>query len=243
VPDDAFGRVLLRLEPLAVGKLSDMCNPTLDAPRVVIEDLAYPHGLAIIEGRASTDEYSRVALFSLLAWHLYADAVARRRETAGRNLQPLQIFFEEANKVLTGVGRGEDRGGAKAQVSEIFESMWRDSRKYKIYLHLVCQTPSDIPGGIISSCNNAFIFQLKNPQDRDLATAQLARSEKGFTDENYRRFISRIPRGTCILRLGASPDMQRNEPMYARPMMLNPEEPDDVRLFYLVANRPTAQRA
>ena len=237
----AIQGVLLRLEPLAVGKLSNMYNPPPDAPRVVVEDLAYPSGLAVIEGSASMDEYSRAALFGLLAWRLYVDAVARRRESGGQNLQPVQIFFEEANKVLTGVGRNEEGGNASSKVSEIFESMWRDSRKYRIYLHLVCQTPSEIPPGIISSCNNSLIFQLKNPRDRDLAASQLARSEKGFADEPYRRFIARMPRGTCILRLGASPDIARNEPMYVRPLMVELYEPRDHELDTLVANLATPQ--
>jgi hypothetical protein len=234
--------VLLRLEPFAVGKLAGMYNDS-ESP-VAIEDLGYPHGLVVIEGGASMDEYSRAALFSLLAWHLYSDAVARRRETAGRDLQPVQLFFEEANKVLTGVGglgHGEGSSGARAQVSDIFESMWRDSRKYSIYLHLICQSPSEIPGGIVSSCNNSFVFQLKNPRDRDLAMAQLARSEKGFTDEHYKRFLSRMAKATAVLKLGTSMDIARNEPMYVRPIAVDLEEPDEAALVYLVRNGAEAR--
>ena len=234
----AIQGVLLRLEPFAVGKLADMYNISEGA--VALEDLAYPSGLCIIEGGAAMDEYSRAALFSLIAWHIYTDAVARRRETSGRDMQPVQIFFEEANKVLTGVSSGpQSDSGTRSQVSDIFESMWRDSRKYSIYLHLMCQSPSEIPPGIISSCNNSFIFQLKNAKDRDMAMSQIARSERGFVDENYKRFMSRMPRGTAILKLGLSPDVAKNEPMYVRPLMVQASEPDEGRLKYLVANKAT----
>ena len=76
-----------------------------------------PWGITVIEGGAEMDEYSKAALLSLLASILYSDAVARRREMlGGKHFPPMQIFFEEANKVLTGVsgGAASDQGSGES---------------------------------------------------------------------------------------------------------------------------------
>ena len=127
-----------------------------------------PWGLLIVEGGAEMDEYPKAALLALLSSVLYFDGVVRRRESlAGARFPPMQIFFEEANKVLTGVsGAAADQNasaGNKEQVSEVFQTFWRDGRKYKIFLHLIAQTVSALPPGILSSCNNGFFFQTKYP--------------------------------------------------------------------------------
>lgn len=107
---------------------------------------------------------------------------------------PMQIFFEEANKVLTGVsGAAADQNTSASQaeqVSEVFQTFWRDGRKYKIFMHLIAQTVSALPPGILSSCNNGFFFQTKHPQDRDLIMAHIGRSEKGIVNTEYKRYLA-----------------------------------------------------
>ena len=44
--------------------------------------------------------------------------------------------------------------------------MWRDGRKYDIFLHVLAQTVSELPPGILSSCNNGFFGQTKDDKDR-----------------------------------------------------------------------------
>jgi hypothetical protein len=105
--------------------------------------------------------------------------------------------------------------------------MWRDSRKYGVWLHVITQSPALIPPGILSSCDNLIATQLKNPKDRDLAVAAVARSEKGFVDENWRRFIARLPIGQSVARFGYSFDMAEQEPILFRPLMLMMPEPTD----------------
>ncbi len=84
-----------------------------------------PWGITVIEGGAEMDEYPRAALLSLLASILYSDAVARRRAKCWtvNIFPPMQIFFEEANKVLTGVS-GE---AASDQGSERIEAIGQPS--------------------------------------------------------------------------------------------------------------------
>jgi hypothetical protein len=145
-------------------------------------------GISILEGGAEMNEYAKIAMLGLVAWHLY-------RESIGKDAGPvLQIVFEEANKILTGTtdGGDDERSGA-ASTSALFQAMFRDGRKYRVFMHLILQTVSELPPGLLSSCNNAFFGQTKAPMDRDLMMAHLAFSEKGFTDEDYKRFLSRMP--------------------------------------------------
>jgi len=214
---------------------------------VAVEDLGLlgpeddPWGISILEGGAEMDEYAKAAILGLVAWHLYNDAVVRRRQNIGRDRPDpvLQIVFEEANKVLTGVGTtgGDNRDAGKATTAELFQAMWRDGRKYRIFLHPVVQTVSELPEGILSSCNNGFFSQTKNPKDRDLIMAHLAFSEKGFTDEDYKRFLSRMPAAMAICKLGYSQDIVHTTPFLVRPIMVPAQEPTDEEILEAMRER------
>lgn len=236
--------VLLRLEPFAEGHMARQYGPSAryEGSSQGIEDLGLlghpdrPWGITVIEGGAEMDEYPKAALLSLLASILYADAVARRREAlAGdRHFPPMQIFFEEANKVLTGVsgGAAADQGAGEGgnPVSHLFQTMWRDGRKYGVFLHLMAQTVSELPSGILSSCANVFVFQTKDPKDRDLILPHLGRSEKGLVNTEYKRYLARIPRTYAIAKLGYSDDVYWLEPVLVRPMILRCAEPSDAEI-------------
>ena len=227
---------LLRLEPLAEGELLEMYGPGYDT--IAIEDLgllgpAGDHwGMAVIEGGAQMDEFAKSALLSLIAAVLYEDAVVRRRESLdGQRFPPLQIFFEEANKVLTGVDTGsstsdKDSPGGN-QTSQIFTVMWRDGRKYKTFLHILAQTISEIPDGILSSCNNGFFGQTKHDRDRQAALAHLARNTKGFVNSEYDRFLARMTIGMFIAKLGYTSEITQTEPYLITPDFLAATEPSD----------------
>ena len=153
---------------------------------------------------------------------------------------PLQIFFEEANKVLSGVGgnAGSDSEKKGANVSAIWESMWRDARKYDIYLHLMAQTVSQLPPGILASCANVFVFQTKNALDRDLILPHLGKSEKGIVNTEYKRYLARIPKSFAIAKLGYSAEVLDLEPALIQPNMLRVSEPSDADiLFHLERNQ------
>ena len=209
--------VLLRLEQFAEENMARQYGPGRSAEPV--EDLGLlgnPEdrwGITVIEGGAEMDEYPKAALLSLLSSILYFDAVARRRETLDgyRAFPNMQIFFEEANKVLTGVSGGaasdQNAGEGGNPVSHLFQTMWRDGRKYGIFLHLMAQTVSELPSGILSSCANLFVFQTKDPKDRDMILPHLGRSEKGLVNTEYKRYLARIPRTYAIAKLGYSEDV------------------------------------
>jgi hypothetical protein len=233
--------VLLRVEQFAEGQMAWQYGAGFES--LPVEDLGLlgpkddPWGLLVVEGGAEMDEYPKAALLALLSSTLYFDSVVRRRESlAGAKFPPMQIFFEEANKVLNGVsGAAADQNasstGSNEQVSEVFQAFWRDGRKYKIFLHLIAQTVSAIPPGIFSSCNNAFFFQTKYPHDRDLVTAHIGRSEKGIVNTEYMRYLARMPRQMAIARLGYSDDVAEMEPILMHPLMVPGSEPSDQEIL------------
>jgi hypothetical protein len=218
--------ILYRLHPLVQGAAAAQYAPGADT--LALEDLARPWGLAVLEGGSFLDEFSKAFLLGWSAWHIYTDAVVRRIRRAAAPDEYLQIFFEEANKILSGIDYGQDDdGGGAAYTAEQFANMWRDSRKYGVWLHPITQSPALIPPGILSSCANLVVEQLKNPKDRDLVTAAIARSEKGFTDEEWRRFLARLPVARSVARFGYSPELAEQEPVLFRPLMLQVPEPTD----------------
>jgi hypothetical protein len=204
---------------------------------LAIEDLGLlgpsddPWGVTVIEGGAEMDEFSKSALLSVIASILYLDAVIRRREAlGGTRFPPMQIFFEEANKVLSGVdtGAASDRdvqGGSPT--AQIFLNMWRDGRKYSIFLHVLAQTVSELPQGILSSCNNGFFGQTKDDKDRSAILAYLARNTKGFVNSDYDRFIARMPMAMAIAKLGYTQEILEMEPYLIRSLILPVSEPSD----------------
>ncbi len=229
--------VLLRLEQFDDGQMLRQYGPGPDS--LSIEDLGLlgpshdPWGVAVVEGGAEMDEFSKAALFSLLANVLYADAVVRRRESlAGGKFPIMDIFFEEANKVLSGVAGGaasdnDANIAAAGSVAAIWESMWRDGRKYGVFLHLMAQTVSALPKGIFSSCANLFLFQTKDATDRDMVLPHLGKSEKGLVNTEYKRYLARIPKTYAITKLGYSTDVFDLEPVLIQPAYIQCAEPSD----------------
>ena len=229
--------LLLRVEVFEEGQMAGQYGPGADS--LAIEELGLlgpaedRWGMVVIEGGAEmSDDFAKSAILSLLASVLYFDAVTRRRESlAGSRFPPMQIFFEEANKILSGVSTGaassEGPGARGSGVSEIFQTMWRDGRKYSIFLHPVVQTISDLPDGILASCNNIFIVQTKNPRDRDMVIAHIGRSEKGFVNTEYKRYLARIPVRMAVVKLGYHEDVTQLEPMLVSPLQMPGAEPSD----------------
>ncbi|NSW52927.1 MAG: serine-rich protein [Anaerolineae bacterium] len=229
--------LLLRVETFEEGEMARQYGPGPDS--LPIEDLGLlgpaddPWGMVVIEGGAEmSDEFAKSAILSLLASVLYFDAVSRRRESlTGLKFPPMQIFFEEANKILAGVSSGgaasDQPNSTGGSVSEIFQTMWRDGRKYRIFLHLMAQTISELPEGIVSSCNNIFVVQTKNAKDRDMVMAHIGRSEKGFVNTEYKRYLARIPIKMAVVKLGYSDDVTQLEPMLVNPLYVPGSEPDD----------------
>jgi hypothetical protein len=233
---DSLEGALQRLRTFARGELARMYGPQRDQG-VVIEDLGLfgerqeQGGIVIIEGGGLSGDFAKVVLLGLISWRIYEDAMARRKESVGGLSGPLlQIFFEEANKILTGVGDKENDGPSTA-TSELFVNMWRDGAKYGFFSHFIAQSINEVPPALISSSSNAFFGQMKNPKDRDLAMAHLGFSEKGFTDEDYKRFLSRMAQAMAVVKLGLTQDIRHTTPFLTRPIMVAGLEPTDAEIL------------
>jgi hypothetical protein len=218
--------ILFRLNPLVQGAAASQFAASKNS--LAIEDLGKPWGVAIVEGGMFLDDFGKAFLLGWIGWHLYIDMVARRVHEVKTDEPLLQVFFEEANKIFTkdNPGGGEDESGG-ISASQRFGDMFRDARKYRARLHVITQAPHMIPDDIISSCNNLVVGFLKNPRDKDLVLSALARSEKGFHDEPWRRFVSDQPIGMVIGRLPYTERRELQRPFLFHPLMVDAVEPTD----------------
>jgi hypothetical protein len=222
--------ILFRLNPLVQGSAARQFAP--GPGTVPIEDLSKNDGwgVTIIEGGMFLDDFGKAFLLGWTGWHLYMDMVARRVHEVKTDEPLLQIFYEEANKIFvkeTG-GSGDETGGVSA--TQRFADMFRDARKYKSRLHVITQAPHLIADDIISSCNNVIVGYLKNPKDKDLILSALARSEKGFRDEEWRRFTDDMPIGMALGRFPYTTRREMQRPILFKPLMLDVPEPTDTEI-------------
>lgn len=220
--------ILFRLNPLVQGAASIQFAAGKDT--IPVEDFSKPWGITIIEGGMFLDEFGKAFLLGWTGWHLYMDMVSRRVHEVNTGEPLLQIFYEEANKIFVQDSGGGDDGGGGMSASQRFSDMFRDARKYKARLHVVTQAPSLIAQDIMSSCNNLVIGFIKQPRDKDLVLSALARSEKGFRDEEWRRFIDDIPIGMAIGRFPYTTRRELQRPILFRPLMLDVPEPTDAQI-------------
>jgi hypothetical protein len=107
--------------------------------------------------------------------------------------------------------------------------MWPDCRKYGIAMSFGAQSPSLLPERVWSSCNNFLVFRLKNIKDRDIATAVLGRSEKGFKDIDTTTYIATMPEQKALVLLGyRNPYGEYGlEPMLMRPWRVPARTPSE----------------
>ena len=152
--------------------------------------------------------------------------VARRVHEVNLDEPILQIFYEEANKIFVkDSGGGDESGGVSA--TQRFADMFRDARKYLARLHIITQAPHLIADDIVSSCSNVLVGFIKDSKDKDIVLSALARSEKGFKDEEWRRFVDDVPIGMTIGRFPYTQDRTMQRPFLFRPLMLNAPEPTE----------------
>ncbi len=195
-------------------------------------------GVAVLEGGDSMDPLSKSVLLGLIAWHLYEDSKIRRRESSGRRLPTIDIFFEEANKIFSSEpisgGSSSSQGAPAPSVSAQIVPIFTEGRKLFCYGHVIVQAISKLPPEVLSSCVNIFVGQSKGIHDRDAILAHLAKSEKGFTDEEYKRFVSRMPPKMAICKLGYGDTIWKTGAMLCEAKLVPATEPsdDELRDFY-----------
>ncbi len=173
------------------------------------------------------DDFGKAFLLGWTGWHLYMDMVARRVHEVHADEPLLQIFYEEANKIFVKNGGGDEESGGGVSATQRFADMFRDARKYKSRLHVITQAPHLLADDIVSSCSNILLGFIKDSKDKDIVLSALARSEKGFRDEEWRRFVDDIPIGMAIGRFPYTQNRSMQRPFLFRPLMLDVPEPID----------------
>jgi hypothetical protein len=222
-----------RLERLCQGHLKHITGAVQDGEVIpALEELPLigpsgdEWGVTVIEGGlAFGDNFTKAALFGLMLWTIYTD-LREEVHTDGEPRYRVEVFIEEANKVLVGA---EDTEGKKGTTPAIFEDMWRDSRK-AFYLHPITQTISALSSSILASCGNSYFFQSKNADDVDQILPHVARSSKGMHDLPYVHHIPRLEVGACVARTGLSTEKEDIEMSLIRPRMVARHLPDDGEL-------------
>src|SRR5271157_529158 len=217
--------ILFRMNPLVQGAAALQFSPGRDC--VPVEDLSKPSGITIIEGGVFLDVFGKAFLLGWVGWHTYMDRVATRVHDVHMTDPMLHIVYEEANKIFGQPQRSGGDEGNGSDISDQYGAQFRDARKYGVRFSVIAQAPSLIAPDIIASCSNLVINYLKNPKDKDLALSALARSEKGFRDEDWRRFVDDMAVGMAIGRFPYTTSRKFQRSILFRPLMLEVPEPTD----------------
>ena len=186
--------------------------------------------LLVLEGGKHLDQFSKAWLLSWAGWLLYQDMVEQKDRQLITGDAELIMFFEEANIIFSGLGARDENNKGAPTVAEQYDNMFRDSRKYGVRFVIITQSPSLIPAGVRSSCSSVFLGYLSEPDDKDVALSTIARSEKGFHDEPWRRFVADQGIGMNLGRLPYTFERSEMRPFLFRPLMLKAKEPDDAEI-------------
>lgn len=234
---DQIGRTVLdgilqRLRALTLGETGKQFGKDMPGnPAMPIEGLGRDTcGLTILEGGKSLGTFEKAWLLGWAGWMIYTDMVRRRELHLNMGEADLVMVLEEANILFTGLETGDPDQNTGPTVSEQWSNMFRDSRKYGCYFLVITQSPALIPSGIRNSCNNIVLGYLTDPKDKDVALSALARSEKGFHDEPWRRFLSSLSIGMMVARFPYCQERSEQMPFLYRPTQLLLEEPTDEEL-------------
>ena len=187
-------------------------------------------GVLILEGGQFLGKFEKAWLLGWAGWLIVNDKVKKRERQMVKGNKKLLLVFEEANKILTGMDAYDPNNPGGGSVSEYYEDMARDTRKYGVNLVFITQSPAAIPVGIRSSCSSLVIGFLGEPEDKDVVLSALGKSEKGFRDEDWRRLLSDLQIGMNIGRFPYSFERAQMRPVLFMPLMLQAEEPSDAQL-------------
>ena len=221
--------ILERLKSLLRGATAQQFDAGPDAMDVAELGMG-EKPLLILEGGKHLDQFSKAWLLSWAGWIIYTDMMQQKERQLITGDAELVMFFEEANIIFTGLGAQDENNKGGPTVAEQYDNMFRDSRKYGVRFVVITQSPSLMPVGVLTSCSSVFLGYLTDPKDKDVALSAIARSEKGFHDEPWRRFISDQGIGMNLGRLPYTFERTEMRPFLFRPLMLQAKEPGDAEI-------------
>lgn len=84
----------------------------------------------------------------------------RLRNSANRNLFPVNLVLEEAHRYIS-----TDSGKVFGDANKIFERIAKEGRKYGMFLLVSSQRPSELSKTVLSQCSNFIVHRIQNPED------------------------------------------------------------------------------
>ncbi len=229
---DQIGRGILdgieqRLRALLRGSAEPQFAPGYDC--VDVGEMG-DQGVLILEGGQFLGKFEKAWLLGWAGWLIVTDKAKKRGLQMIDNNKKLLLVMEEANKILTGMDAYDPNNPGGGTVAEQWEDIARDTRKYGVHLTFIVQSLAATPSGIRSSCTSMVVGYMDEPDDKDIIMSSMSKSEKGFRDEDWRRFVSDLQIGMQIGRFPYSFERSEMRPMLFMPLMLTAEEPKDAQL-------------
>jgi hypothetical protein len=227
---EAFSGVAQRLTHFSEGPLGAMYSRQVDS--VSLNDLLEPGKIVVLETGVTPElpEVAKGILLNLAFMILYMErayVLAQEGEQAAQAV-PTWVVLEEANKILAPTATAEQAG--KVATSSQMETIWRDSRKFGFRGVVTGQNPSLIPMPILTNCNTIFAGKLKGADDRKAVIAAFAKSESGFTDEDYKRFQSAMPKYWFVGLLALEGANWKADPILFQGLEMPTYAPSDAEL-------------
>ncbi len=244
--------LLTRLDPLVFGEVGQMFGSLADQEDAVpIDRLGLPAGegerpgFVVVQGGDRLDEFARSFLLGLLACVNYESGKIRFDKADSSIPFYTDVVWEEAQKVLCGVSDGAQASqgtGSQSQTIEEFARMWRDGRRYGMFQWPIVQNLSQLPAGIVPSCNNGYFFRTKDMEDQKIVMTYINRSPQGFVDQRYQRLWARLPTGCCVFKAGNAMDIAEMEPVLMRPLLVPMNAPTEAELQAYYASLAIVRR-
>jgi len=227
---EAFSGIALRLTHFNEGPLGAMYSRRVDS--VSLNDLLAPGKVVVLETGVTPElpEVAKSMLLNLAFLILYMErayVLAQEGELVAQAV-PTWVVLEEANKILAPTATADQAG--KVATSAQMETIWRDSRKFGFRGMVTGQNPSLIPMPILTNCNTIFAGKLKGADDRKMVISAFAKSESGFTDEDYKRFQSSMPKYWFVGLLALEQRNWKADPVLFQGLEMPTYAPSDAEL-------------
>jgi len=227
---EAFSGIAQRLTHFNEGPLGAMYSRRMDS--VSLNDLLAPGKVVVLETGVTPElpEVAKGMLLNMAFMILYMERayiLAQEGELVAQAV-PTWVVLEEANKVLAPDANAERAG--KVSTSSQVETIARDCRKFGFRLVVTGQNPSLIPMPILTNCNTIFAGKLKGADDRKALVAAFAKSESGFTDEDYKRFQSSMPKYWFVGLLALEQKNWKADPVLFQGLEMPTYAPSDAEL-------------
>ena len=120
--------------------------------------------------------------------------------------KPTYLIFEEAHSVLQ-----MPTGREPLSLNEtIFETMNREARNYNLFIGYVCQSPEKLPELIFDNLPIRVVFQLPDSKGKERIISAGGKDPLRM-DVDLVKWISRQPRGICLVRVSTFDRLQDGE--------------------------------